>query len=794
MGGVPSDRGQREDAAMGMGMGMRIVLAYTAGVLLLVALPRWPSLAAVLPWLLLAVLVEALLSRRRPAACGWLLPCAAGLGLALARGEAQLDQRWPPERHGEDVVVEGRVASLPEQGRDTAPRRRRDAGGDTVWRFVFAPAEAAAQGLPSRIRTSWYRTDEMPRGGDCWRFTLRLKTPQGSANPHGFDYEGWLFRQGIGATATVRGAERCDRRDGYAVLRARQGIHERMQAWLGEGPALALTAALVIGHDAGLRDADWDAFRLTGTSHLVAISGFNLAIVAGFAWWLLRWAWSAVPALCLRLPAQQAASLGAALVAAGYALLAGFEAPVLRALVMLWVLLAALMLDRLAAPSRVLALAWGLILLVDPFAVLSPGLWLSFGAVAAIFWIVQGRIGREPGWKLALRAQLLLSLALAPMTLHFFHGLPWIAPFVNLVAVPLFALLTPALLLVLLLAAVLPVLGLPLLKLLAVVLEAIHAALRALAETHAEQWLAASPPPAALALALLGVILLSAPRGIPLRTLGLLCLLPFLVPPDRAPTRGFELTALDVGQGLAVVVRTARHSLLFDAGPAYEEGFDAGSSVVAPYLLGEGVSRLDLLIVSHGDLDHRGGASAVRRLLRPRHELGALADEPCRAGRRWQWDGVEFELLHGPREGESASDNNASCVLRVSANGHAALLPADIERRTEALLVRTQPDALRSDVLLAPHHGSKTSSTAGFVEAVRPKLVIFPAGFRNHYRHPRPEVVARYRALGSVLHMTGQEGALRLHVDPESGIGPVQAWRRDGARGWWLTVQPLSVE
>lgn len=774
-------------------MGMRIVLAYTAGVLLLAALPRWPSLAVALPWLLLAVLVEALLSRRRPAFCGWLLPFAAGFGLAMARGEAQLDQRWPLERHGEDVVVEGIVASLPEESRDTAPRRRKDEGGDRVWRFVFAPADAAAQGLPARIRSSWYRTDEVLRGGDCWRFTLRLKTPQGSANPHGFDYEGWLFRQGVGATATVRAAERCESLGGYSVLRARQSIHERMQAWLGEGPALALTAALVIGHDAGLRDADWDAFRLTGTSHLVAISGFNLAIVAGFAWWLLRWAWSAVPALCLRLPAQQAASAGAALVAAGYALLAGFEAPVLRALLMLWVLLAALLLDRLAAPARLLGLAWGLILLADPFAVLSPGLWLSFGAVAAIFWIAQGRIGREPSWKLALRVQLLLSLALAPMTLHFFHGLSWIAPFVNLVAVPLFALLTPALLLALLLAAALPVMGLPLLQLLAAVLDVIHVALRALAESHADQWIAASPPAAALLLALLGVALLSAPRGIPLRGLGLLCLLPLLLPPDRAPQRGFELTTLDVGQGLAVVVRTSRHSLLFDAGPAYEEGFDAGASVVAPYLLGEGVARLDLLIVSHGDLDHRGGVPAVRRLLRPRRELGALAAEPCRAGDRWHWDGVDFELLHGPGPDDDDGDNNASCVLRIATGGYAVLLPADIERRTEAALVRAMSEALRADVLLAPHHGSKTSSTPAFVAAVQPKLVLFPAGFRNHYRHPRPEVVARYAAQGAALHMTGQEGALRLHVDPEHGVGAVQRWREAGARGWWLMPLPLTA-
>lgn len=767
-------------------MGMRAIAAYTAGVLGLVWLPHWPSFAVALPWLALAVAVDAGLSRRWPWACGLLLPFAAGFGVALWQGDARLAERWPLDRHGEDVEVTGHVASLPELSRDRSPRRSRRDAGDKVWRFVFEPDDAA---LPSRIRASWYRTDQDLRGGECWRFTLRLKPPWGSANPGGFDYEGWLFAQGIGATATVRSAVRCEDAAGYRVLRLRQAVRDRLQDWLPDTPARALIAALVIGDDAGLRDADWEAFRLTGTSHLVAISGFNLAIVAGFAWWLLRWGWSVVPALCLRLPAQKAASLGAAGIAAFYALLAGFEPPVLRALLMLWVLLAALFLDRLASPARVLALAWGVILLFDPFAVLSPGLWLSFGAVAAIFWISGSRWRPEPGWRLALRVQLALSLALAPLTLYFFHGTPWIAPFVNLVAVPLFAVLTPLLLVVLLLCAVVPAVGLWLLGGVAAVLDLTHAALLALAETHAGSWIAASPPPAALALALLAVVLLTTPRGLPLKALGLLCLLPLAFPPDRAPERGFELTALDVGQGLAVVIRTAHHSLLFDAGPAYEEGFDAGESVVAPYLLGEGVSRLDLMIVSHPDLDHRGGAPAVRRLLRPRREIGALSDEPCRAGERWTWDDVEFELLHGPELGEKASDNDAGCVLRVSSNGHAALLPADIERRTEAELVAELPaDTLRSEVLLAPHHGSKTSSTPAFIAAVQPRLVIFSAGFRNQYRHPRPEVVARYAASGAQSRTTGREGALRLRIDSQSGAGPVQAWRQVGARGWWQPV------
>ncbi|TAM33888.1 MAG: ComEC family competence protein, partial [Nevskiaceae bacterium] len=305
----------------------RAILAYSAGVLLLVVLPQWPAAPWTLALLAAGGLLEALLWRRWPALRGLLLPFALGLGYALWRGDALLAQRWPLARHGEELVVSGRIASLPELSREAPQRLRAKDAGDLVWRFSLAPDDPA---LPARIRVSWYRTDQWLRGGECWRFSLRLKTPRGSANPHGFDYEGWLFRQGIAATATVRSAERCEAGGGYWVLRARQTLLDRLQAWLPESPARALTAALVLGYDGELRDADWDAFRLTGTSHLVAISGFNLAIVAGFAWWLLRWSWSLFPTLCLRLPAQKAASLGAALVAAGYALLAGFEPPVLR--------------------------------------------------------------------------------------------------------------------------------------------------------------------------------------------------------------------------------------------------------------------------------------------------------------------------------------------------------------------------------------------------------------------------------------------------------------------------------
>lgn len=763
------DAGQRPVATDFRGL----VLGFTLGVLAVHALRELPPLQT----LVLIAFAALLPLRWRPI----LLAFVAGAALTVWQAQVQLASRWPAERHNEELTLRGTIASLPE----FSEARDRKGELSQTWRFEFQPVN---ENLP-RIRASWYRTDAQLRGGECWELRLRVKTPHGSLNPGAFDYEAWLFRQGIAATATVKSGEPCTADAGYRVLRLRQAVVEQLRSWLPEHPARPLIAALTVGDDSGLSNRDWDVFRLTGTSHLVAISGFNIGIIAGVAFFLFRWLWSVWPPLCLYLPAQKAAMLFSALAAGGYALLAGFEPPVLRAWLMLVLFLLAAWTYRLSQPSSVLAAAWLLILLMDPFAIMSPGLWLSFGAVAAIFYL--GTQRRQPfRWlRTFLLLQLFLSLALAPLTLFFFQGTSWAGPLVNLLAVPLFALLTPLLLAAVLLAWLWPGAGIPALGLTADALQLFRLSLDWVVQWP-QLWWAASPAPLALALSLIGVILMFAPRGLPLRVLAALCWVPLLFPSATAPKEGVELVSLDVGQGLAMVLRTPNHSLLFDAGPAFEEGFDAGESVVAPYLLSRNVRELDTLMISHEHNDHAGGGAAVRRLLRVSAERGSEGGEPCADGQSWDWDGVHFQILH-PDKPDLWSDNNSSCVLRVSYGGRTILLAGDVEKTAEARLLRDHGDDLRADVLIAPHHGSKTSSTENFIAAVQPKIVIHSAGWRHHFHHPHPSVLARYREAGAQQFHTGRQGALSLRLTRE-GVSEVQAHRTAASRWWNAPAERLE--
>jgi competence protein ComEC len=661
-------------------------------------------------------------------------------------------------------------------------------------RFEF-DVEQAAAGVPPHISLAWYRgrddeDDEASplvpvRAGERWRFTVRLKRPHGNLNPHGFDYEAWLFERGIRATGYVRprSAERIDARvwrPGYAVEMLRETIRDRFRAALPDvtsAPYAGILIALAIGDQQAIDPELWRSFARTGITHLMSISGLHVTMLAGLAYALVNWLWRRSARLPLRLPAQHAAAVGGFLAAFGYCLLAGFAVPAQRTLYMLGVVALARLAAREMAASRVLLLALLLVLLLDPWAVLAAGFWLSFGAVALLFHIGSGRLG-PAHWLLEWgRAQWAVTLGMLPALLALFQQFSLVSPLANAVAIPLVSfVITPLALL-----GTLPLLD-PLLALAHFFTAWLMIFIDWLAGLPLAMWQQAAPPAWAVLLALAGGIWLLLPRGFPSRWLGMLAFLPLLtvLPPRPAPGSA-EITVLDVGQGLAIHVQTATHDLLFDAGPAFSADADSGNRIIAPYLRAMGVRRLDAMVISHADKDHEGGAASVlaalpvgllRTSLPFEHALAAqpVAHELCQKGETWNWDGVAFAMLHPGAEPLSRKTNDLSCVLRITAGGRSMLLTSDIEAISEQSLLAGQPPPLAAEVMTVPHHGSKTSSTPGFIAAVAPRDVIFPVGYRNRFGHPKEEVVARYLESGARLHRTDVDGAIGVSL-AAAGIG-----------------------
>ncbi len=761
------------------------VLFFAAGVVCLQWQPQLPHPG----WIGLLLLPP--LGFRLPPHLRPTLLFPAGFLWALLHAHLTLSDSLAPELEGRDLRAVGVVASLP-QVQDGRTRFE--------FRIERLELDGGAQPSPGQVRLSWYQQAANIQAGQRWSLTVRLKRPHGFANPGGFDYEQWLFQQGIRATGYVRGKEAHRYLDedgaGSALLRLRARIREQIRQAVPEEEMAALLCALVIGDRGGISREAWQAFTRTGTNHLIAISGLHIGMVAGLVYFLVSGVWRRLPGLSLRLPAQQAAAVGAMMAAAGYAALAGFAIPTQRALIMLAVLFGALLLKRVVRPFHGLALALFLVLLLDPLAVLSVGFWLSFAAVAAILYGMAGRLDADRGPRQWGRIQWLVVLALAPVLMAFHLQVSLVAPLVNLLAVPLFAF------------AVVPLaLGGTVLWLISESAAGILLSLTAWMLGHfleLLEWLAATPwlawsapglPGWVWAPALLGILLLLMPRGLPGRWLGLLLLSPLVMPHSSVPPPGAVwLTMLDVGDGLAVVVRTAGHTLLYDTGPRYSDRFNAGEAVVAPYLTAMGVDRVDRLILSNGDQDHSGGAEALLRLT----EVGALfSSEPERIGvdgvrhcgrvPAWEWDGVRFELIH-PTDPARWRGNNGSCVLRIEAAGGSAVIPGDIELGAEFHLLRAQREKLAADVAVVPHHGSGTSSCGGFVEAVGARYALVSAGYRNRYGFPREEVVRRWEQGGATVLNTATEGAMELHLNP-GGFFTTPVSYRQSHRRYWMTGQ-----
>jgi competence protein ComEC len=587
-------------------------------------------------------------------------------------------------------------------------------------------------------------------------------------------------------------------RPGYWIERSRERVRGRIQAALPDASYAGVIAALAIGDQRAIPPEQWQTFTRTGVNHLMSISGLHVTMVSGLVFVAVGGLWRRSPRLTLALPAPKAAAaagLGAALL---YAVLAGYAVPAQRTVYMLAVVAVALWLGVIESASIVLCLALLVVVLIDPWAVLAPGFWLSFGAVAVILYVTAGRTGRGHWVATWGRVQVAVTLALVPLLLAMFQQVSAVSPIANAAAIPVVSL------------AVVPLTLIGILMPFELLLQCAHAVMSAcmvflewLAGLPDAVWQQHAPPPWTIVVAVAATTLLLAPRGLPARWLGLAGLVPlFTVTPAALQAGAVQIVVLDVGQGVAALVRTERHALLYDTGPQFGPGVDSGSRIIVPYLRAAGVRRLDGLIVSHDDDDHWGGAASVLQALPVEWLLTSLPDldplvvraEPslrCAAGQSWEWDGVHFEVLHPARasyDDPGVKDNDRSCVLAIDAPGGRILLPADIERRSEEALLRGARGRLRADVLLAPHQGSRTSSLPEFVTAVGARVVVFPVGYRNRFRHPHHEVVRRYAESGARVYRTDRDGALTILI-PASGAIRVAPFRALYRRYWQTQME-----
>jgi len=692
------------------------------------------------------------------------------VGFAWAAGFAhwRLAEALPVAWEGRDIEVTGVVAQLPQ------PFAR-------GVRFVFA-VEVATAPVPERLLLSWYRGEAgraLPQVGERWRLTVRLKRPHGNLNPHGFDWEGWLFERGLRATGYVRRDASNARLEApglrMPVERLRAAARERMQDRLAGAPYAGVLVALAVGDQPAISPALWRLFAATGITHLMSISGLHVTMIGALAAWLVMALWRRHARLPLLWPAQKAAAAAGFFAAFAYALIAGFGVPAQRTLYMLGVVTLALISGRAFAPGRVLGAALLLVLLVDPLAVRAPGFWLSFGAVTLLFFVAAGRLAVRHWLVEWGRAQWAVTLGLVPLLLALFQQFPLVSPFTNALAIPLVSLVVTPLTLI----GALPGFG-GLLHVAHFLLAMLIACLEWLAALPGALWQQHAPPPWAVPLALGGAAWLLMPRGFPVRWAGAVLFLPlFLVPPERPAPGELMVRVLDVGQGQAVHVQTATHDLMFDAGPDFGGEADAGNRILAPYLRAVGVRRLDQLIVSHTDRDHAGGAESLIAAVPV-----ARVERRCVDGDAWEWDGVRFRVLHPTAAdyGRKLPSNALSCVLKIEAPHAHVLIPGDIEGVAERELLERQGDALLADILVAPHHGGRKTSSPEFVAAVAPREVIFPVGYRNRFGHPHPDVVARYAGADANLHRTDAHGAVTVKV----GAGGTAVVReREARRRYW---------
>ncbi|MFW5451138.1 MAG: DNA internalization-related competence protein ComEC/Rec2 [Methylophagaceae bacterium] len=684
-----------------------------------------------------------------------------GILWALLHASLIINNRLAEQLEGQDIVITGIVDNIPEY------QNRR-------LRFEFKPDQQDNVRLPTKIRLNWYQPlPDSLHSGEHWQLTVRLKRPHGMANPSGFDYEQWLFQQGIGAVGYVRASpdnKRLAATSIYSINAIRQSLIQTIETQLNDSRNIGLVQGLTTGVRHNINLEQWQILRLSGTNHLLAISGLHIGLAAAIGFFCLRWIWSRRSQNLLLLPANEAGAIGGFLTALFYAALAGFSLPSQRALIMVATVMLSLLIRRSVSSSHVLAASLLLVLVFDPLAILAAGFWLSFSAVAIILLTSQYR-WPSPRWQWA-KIHGLIAFGLTPLLLIFFMQTSLIAPIANFIAVPIVSLLVvPVLLLSSLFLYLFEPIGILLLQLADIMLSLLWPILKYLAALPFSHWSGITIPTLYWLPIIVGTLVLLSPKKFPAKWIGLIGLTPLILYSPAKPNDGeVWFSLLDVGQGLATVIQTKNHTLVYDTGPKFSDEFNTGTAVVLPFLQYQGIKHIDTLVISHGDNDHIGGAIplidaiTVDTIVSSTPTLLPSATS-CQAGQSWHWDNVNFSILH-PQTTDRGSENNLSCVLKISSAYGSILLTGDIEAKTERLLVKRYGDKLRSTLLVAPHHGSNSSSTKAFINAVQADFVLFATGYRNRYHFPNTQVVERYQNNGITLFNTAVDGAIQFKLNP----------------------------